>query len=91
MRAKLSSEPGKTQLNQGFLTHPRSNGKATPRGDGFELRTDQHGAIRAAHGLLITTEALIADRPDDNKSSSGGASGGGWMTGLAKRGALAAT
>ncbi|WP_337883627.1 DUF2345 domain-containing protein, partial [Chromobacterium haemolyticum] len=57
VRAKLSSEPGKTQLNQGFLTHPRSNGKAEPRGDGFELRTDQHGAIRASHGLLLSTEA----------------------------------
>ncbi|MBA8734324.1 type VI secretion system Vgr family protein [Chromobacterium violaceum] len=57
VRAKLSSEPGKTQLNQGFLTHPRSNGKAPPRGDGFELRTDHHGAIRAAHGLLLSTEA----------------------------------
>ncbi|QRO31244.1 type VI secretion system Vgr family protein [Chromobacterium violaceum] len=57
VRAKLSSEPGKTQLNQGFLAHPRSNGKAQPRGDGFELRTDHHGAIRAAHGLLLTTEA----------------------------------
>ncbi|WP_137009490.1 type VI secretion system Vgr family protein [Aquitalea aquatilis] len=57
VRAKLSSEPGKTQLNQGFLTHPRSNGKAQPRGEGFELRTDQHGAIRAGHGLLLSTEA----------------------------------
>ncbi|WP_080762167.1 type VI secretion system Vgr family protein [Chromobacterium violaceum] len=57
VRAKLSSEPGKTQLNQGFLTHPRSNGKAQPRGEGFELRTDNHGAIRAAHGLLLSTEA----------------------------------
>ncbi|WP_259044133.1 type VI secretion system Vgr family protein [Chromobacterium alkanivorans] len=57
VRAKLSSELGKTQLNQGFLTHPRSNGKAQPRGEGFELRTDQHGAIRAAHGLLLSTEA----------------------------------
>ncbi|AAQ61637.1 type VI secretion system Vgr family protein [Chromobacterium violaceum] len=57
VRAKLSSEPGKTQLNQGYLAHPRSNGKALPRGDGFELRTDHHGAIRAAHGLLLTTEA----------------------------------
>ena len=57
VRAKLSSEPGKTQLNQGFLTHPRSNGKAQPRGEGFELRTDNHGAIRAAHGMLLSTEA----------------------------------
>ncbi|WP_019103326.1 DUF2345 domain-containing protein, partial [Chromobacterium haemolyticum] len=57
VRTKLSSEPGKTQLNQGFLTHPRSNGKAEARGDGFELRTDSHGAIRAGHGLLLSTEA----------------------------------
>lgn len=57
VRAKLSSEPGKTQLNQGYLTHPRSNGQATARGNGFELRTDHHGAIRAGHGLLLTTEA----------------------------------
>ncbi|WP_258186956.1 DUF2345 domain-containing protein, partial [Chromobacterium haemolyticum] len=57
VRAKLSSEPGKTQLNQGFLIHPRSNGKAEARGDGFELRTDSHGAIRAGHGLLLSTEA----------------------------------
>ncbi|MFC3533547.1 type VI secretion system Vgr family protein, partial [Vogesella facilis] len=60
VRAKLSSEHGHTQLNQGFLSHPRSDGKATPRGDGFELRTDRHGAIRAAHGLLLSTEAQAA-------------------------------
>ncbi|GHD57798.1 type IV secretion protein Rhs [Jeongeupia chitinilytica] len=57
VRTKLSSEHGKTQLNQGFLIHSRSDGKGTPRGEGFELRTDRHGAIRAANGLLITTEA----------------------------------
>ncbi|SMF56711.1 type VI secretion system Vgr family protein [Pseudogulbenkiania subflava] len=57
VRAKLSSEHGATQLNQGYLTHPRTDGKATPRGDGFELRTDRHGAVRAGHGLLLSTEA----------------------------------
>jgi type VI secretion system secreted protein VgrG len=57
VRTKLSSEHGKTQLNQGFLTHPRSDGVAEPRGEGFELRTDRHGALRAAQGLLISTEA----------------------------------
>ncbi|MCL2589748.1 MAG: type VI secretion system tip protein VgrG [Betaproteobacteria bacterium] len=57
VRTKLSSEHGKTQLNMGFLTHPRTEGEAEPRGDGVELRTDHHGAIRATEGLLITTEA----------------------------------
>jgi type VI secretion system secreted protein VgrG len=54
---KLSSEQAKTQLNLGYLTHPRTDGKAEPRGDGFELRTDAAGAIRAAQGLFLTTEA----------------------------------
>ena len=54
VRTKLSSEHGKTQLNQGFLTHPRNEGEAEPRGEGFELRTDRSGAIRAAKGVLIS-------------------------------------
>ncbi|MFT3851077.1 MAG: type VI secretion system tip protein TssI/VgrG [Propionivibrio sp.] len=55
IRTKLSSEHGKTQLSQGFLIHPRSEGKGEPRGEGFELRTDESGALRAAKGLLIST------------------------------------
>ena len=35
--------------------HPRSGGVGTPRGEGFELRTDAWGAVRAEKGLLITT------------------------------------
>ncbi|MFT3930583.1 MAG: type VI secretion system tip protein TssI/VgrG [Spongiibacteraceae bacterium] len=57
IRTTLSTEHGKTQLNQGFLIHPRTEGKGEQRGEGFELRTDNAGAIRAAQGLLITTEA----------------------------------
>ncbi|NHQ86767.1 type VI secretion system tip protein VgrG [Iodobacter sp. HSC-16F04] len=56
VRTKLSSEHGKTQLNLGYLTHPRTDGKGEPRGEGFELRSDKQGAIRAS-GLLISTEA----------------------------------
>ncbi|STQ90076.1 type VI secretion system Vgr family protein [Iodobacter fluviatilis] len=56
VRTKLSSEHGKTQLNLGYLIHPRADGKGEPRGEGFELRTDNQGAIRAK-GLLISTEA----------------------------------
>ncbi|MCX7207420.1 MAG: type VI secretion system Vgr family protein, partial [Proteobacteria bacterium] len=40
----------------GYLIHPRTDGKGEPRGEGFELRTDNQGAIRA-NGLLISTEA----------------------------------
>ncbi|MCX7205866.1 MAG: type VI secretion system tip protein TssI/VgrG, partial [Proteobacteria bacterium] len=55
VRTKLSSEHGKTQLNLGYLIHPRTDGKGEPRGEGFELRSDNQGAIRA-NGLLISTE-----------------------------------
>ena len=53
--AALMSEHGATQLHLGYLTHPRPSG-GEPRGEGFELRTDEHGAVRAAKGLLLTTD-----------------------------------
>ena len=59
LRTKLSSEHGKTQHNQGYLIHPRADGKGQPRGEGFEQRTDKAGALRAAQGLLLSTEAKL--------------------------------
>jgi type VI secretion system secreted protein VgrG len=56
---QLASDHGATQLNLGFLTHPRSNGKAKPRGDGFELTTNENGSIRTAKALLISTWARL--------------------------------
>jgi len=55
VRTKLSSEHAKTQLNLGFLTQPRKDGKAAARGEGAELRSDASIAIRAAQGILLTT------------------------------------
>lgn len=52
----LRSDHGASALNLGYLTHPRPSG-GEPRGEGFELRTDHHGAIRAGAGLLITTQS----------------------------------
>lgn len=53
--AALTNDHGKSALHLGYLTHPRPDG-GQPRGEGFELRTDQHGAVRAGQGLLLTTE-----------------------------------
>lgn len=55
-KTKLSSEHGKTQLNQGWIGHPRNKGVSEKRGEGFELRTDLAGAIRAARGMLLSTD-----------------------------------
>ncbi len=43
-----------SQLNLGHLTHPRRDGKAEPRGEGAELRTDGAAATRAARGILLS-------------------------------------
>ena len=59
LRTKLGTDHGNTALNQGFLVHPRLNGQGTPRGEGFELRSDLSGAIRSAQGLLISTDPRI--------------------------------
>jgi type VI secretion system secreted protein VgrG len=55
--AQLASEHAHTQLNIGFLTHPRSDGVGETRGEGVELRTDAAAVVRAAKGLLLTTYA----------------------------------
>lgn len=47
---KLASEYGKSQLNIGHLV----DAARAPRGEGFELRTDHWGAIRAGKGILLS-------------------------------------
>ncbi|MCH7307098.1 type VI secretion system tip protein VgrG [Acinetobacter sp. NIPH 1852] len=53
--AQLQSSHAASQLNLGKLSHPKAQAESEDRGEGFELRTDQWGAIRAGEGLLITT------------------------------------
>ncbi|WP_158650862.1 type VI secretion system Vgr family protein, partial [Acinetobacter indicus] len=53
--AQLQSSHGSTQLNLGNLSHPKATAESEGRGEGFELRTDQWGAVRAGEGLLIST------------------------------------
>jgi type VI secretion system secreted protein VgrG len=57
--AQLSSDHGKTELNLGYLTEPRRQTGARPRGDGAELRTDEAIALRAARGILLSTWKLL--------------------------------
>ncbi|BFI58517.1 type IV secretion protein Rhs [Yersinia pseudotuberculosis] len=50
---KLSTEyGGKSQLNLGHLV----DNEKQPRGEGFELRTDSFGVLRAEKGLFITAD-----------------------------------
>lgn len=52
--SQLQSSHGATQLNLGNLSHPKETETSDGRGEGFELRTDQWGAVRAGKGLLIS-------------------------------------
>ncbi|WP_444823289.1 type VI secretion system tip protein VgrG [Yersinia pseudotuberculosis] len=50
---KLSTEyGGKSQLNLGHLV----DNEKQPRGEGFELRTDSFGVLRAEKGIFITAD-----------------------------------
>ncbi len=55
--SQLASEHAHSQLNLGYLTHPRQDGRGQDRGEGAELRTDAAAALRAAQGILLTTYA----------------------------------
>nr|WP_269143621.1 type VI secretion system Vgr family protein [Massilia phyllostachyos] len=54
INAQLSSQHGHSELNLGWLTHPRMDGKGEARGEGAELRSDQAVAVRGAQGVLIS-------------------------------------
>ncbi|SAL70675.1 Rhs element Vgr protein [Caballeronia arvi] len=51
---KLSTDyGGKTQLNMGYLV----DSKRQKRGEGFELRSDERGSLRAGKGLFLSADA----------------------------------
>jgi len=58
IQAKLRSDEQASELSLGHIVRIDSTlGRKHQGGQGAELRTDGHGAIRAASGLLLTTEA----------------------------------
>ncbi|WP_369802485.1 DUF2345 domain-containing protein [Limnohabitans sp. DM1] len=58
IQAQIKSDHQHSQLSLGHITRIEDNqGRKDHRGEGFELRTDGHGAVRAKDGLLISTEA----------------------------------
>lgn len=53
---KLATPFGKTQLNGGHVV----DNQREQRGTGFELRTDEFGALRAGRGMYLTADAQPA-------------------------------
>ncbi|HEX7863394.1 MAG TPA: type VI secretion system tip protein TssI/VgrG [Variovorax sp.] len=61
VQAQLKSDHQCSSLSLGHIGRIEDTaGRKDDRGQGFELRTDGHGALRAARGLLVSTEP----RPD---------------------------
>ncbi|WP_229412764.1 type VI secretion system Vgr family protein, partial [Massilia sp. Root335] len=58
IQAQLKSDHQCSQLSLGHITRIEdTSGRKDPRGEGWELRTDGHGVVRATQGMLISTEA----------------------------------
>lgn len=60
-------------MNLGNLSHPKEQATSQGRGEGFELRTDAWGAVRAGKGMLISTyaqEQAIADHLEAAQAQS---------------------
>jgi len=57
IQAQLKSDHLSSQLSLGHISRIEDNaGRKDARGQGFELRTDGIGAVRAQQGLLLSTE-----------------------------------
>ncbi|WP_153102021.1 type VI secretion system Vgr family protein [Paraburkholderia hayleyella] len=55
-QAQLASDHGKSSVSLGYNTRIDGNkGRQDARGEGFEVRTDLRGALRAMQGMLATT------------------------------------
>lgn len=57
IQVQLKSDHLCSQLSLGHITRIEDTaGRKDARGEGWELRTDGHGVLRAAKGMLITTQ-----------------------------------
>jgi type VI secretion system secreted protein VgrG len=63
LRTQLATTAFATQLNLGHLIHQADNHRGSLRGQGFELRTDAYGAVRAGSGVHITTHPTQQHEP----------------------------
>lgn len=60
-RVQLFSSQGNSALHLGYLIQHTGNSRGGYLGSGFDLRTDNYGAVRANRGLYVTTYSKAAD------------------------------
>jgi type VI secretion system secreted protein VgrG len=57
-RIQFKTSQYASELNLGHLIHSADNYRGSLRGQGFELRSDAYGAVRAGSGLMFSTYAI---------------------------------
>jgi uncharacterized protein (DUF2345 family) len=72
-RIQLATTQASSELNLGHLVHQADNYRGGHRGDGFELRTDGYGALRAGRGALFTTWPIQANPAQATSEPAGDA------------------
>lgn len=63
LRLQLATTQAASQLTLGHLIHQADNYRGSFRGEGFELRTDAWGVVRAEAGLWLSAYATPGETP----------------------------
>ena len=62
-RVHLYSSSFQSHLHLGYLVEQSGNSRGAFSGNGFDLKSDAYGAIRAGHGLFISTHSPAVNQP----------------------------
>ena len=63
LRLQLATTQSASELNLGHLVHQADNFRGSFRGEGFELRTDAWGTVRAEAGLWLSAYGKAGETP----------------------------
>jgi type VI secretion system secreted protein VgrG len=62
-RVHLYSSSYRSQLHLGYLVEQSDNARGALLGNGFDLKSDAYGAIRAGQGLFVSTHSATVNQP----------------------------
>jgi len=62
-RVHLYSSSYRSQLHLGYLVEQSGNSRGAFLGNGFDLKSDAYGAIRAGQGLFVSTHSTSPNQP----------------------------
>jgi type VI secretion system secreted protein VgrG len=62
-RVHLYSSSYRSQLHLGYLVEQSNNSRGAFLGNGFDLKSDAYGAIRACQGLFVSTHSTTVNQP----------------------------